>query len=156
MHSCSQPWSFSSHSSSSLINVAENPAFWTDPSETNFTNILFVVDLKKFNYISGFSRTVLWICGIWRSNTNVTNEQTSYPAALYNHKIRQSSENPGCRHHEPPHNHKRNCHDFLPQMIEIWVPPDSLPAPLYAKCTLCSVDIRADSLAIPVDCHFPM
>lgn len=27
------------------MNVAEKPAFCTEPSETNFTNILFVVDL---------------------------------------------------------------------------------------------------------------
>lgn len=27
------------------MNVAEKPAFCTDPSDTNLTNILFVVDL---------------------------------------------------------------------------------------------------------------
>jgi len=47
MHSCSQPWFWVSHSSTSFMNTAEKPAFCTDVSDTNFTYIELPLDLQR-------------------------------------------------------------------------------------------------------------
>merc|ERR1719430_2620240 len=51
IHSCSQPWSGEWHSSYSFMKLAENPAFWTEPSETNLIQRLFDVDLMSFGIL---------------------------------------------------------------------------------------------------------
>lgn len=129
------------------MKVAEKPAFCTDPSDTNFTNILFVVDLNKA-IISKPTQSSIGSTSVLQSIF------TSYLVEPYSHRIRQSIVNQGYHHHELQHNHKHNCRGFRLQMTEISMPLENPLAQLYAKRILYSANIPADSLAIQVDFHF--
>lgn len=93
------------------------------------------------------------LCWLWLNRENVI--RTSYLEELYSHRIHQSTVNPDLHRRVLPHNHTRNYHDSPLQTTEIWALLDGLPAPWYAKCTPCLVDIPRDSLVIPIDCHSP-
>lgn len=69
-HSCSHPWFCSEHSSNSFMKFAENPAFWTEESETNLTIILLELDLTSSGTLYPQYFPMMGDVGKWPSLTS--------------------------------------------------------------------------------------